>query len=71
MGRFDGQVVIVAFEAAAGALPNADLIVAANAVKRVGTSRRDLYEAIAYLCSPAAEWVTSQVLRVDGGNGVS
>ena len=61
---------ISAFEGAQSALPNADLIVAGNAVKRMGSSR-DLYHAVAYLCSPAAEWVTGQVLRVDGGAGVS
>jgi len=61
---------ISAFEAAQNALPNADLVVAGNAVKRMGTSR-DLYNAIAYLCGPGAEWVTGQVLRVDGGAGVS
>jgi NAD(P)-dependent dehydrogenase (short-subunit alcohol dehydrogenase family) len=61
---------ISAFEAANSALPNADAIVAGNAVKRLGTSR-DLYNAMAYLCSPEAEWVTGQVLRVDGGAGVS
>jgi NAD(P)-dependent dehydrogenase (short-subunit alcohol dehydrogenase family) len=61
---------ISAFEAARTALPNAEQIVAANAVKRLGTSR-DLYDAITYLCSPSAEWVTGQVLRVDGGAGVA
>jgi NAD(P)-dependent dehydrogenase (short-subunit alcohol dehydrogenase family) len=61
---------ISAFEAASDALPNADAIVAGNAVKRMGKSR-DLYDAIAYLCSPAAEWVSGQTLRVDGGAGVS
>jgi hypothetical protein len=41
--------MIVAFEAAAGALPNADLIVAANAVKRVaGASDRLSLEWIRY-----------------------
>jgi 3-oxoacyl-[acyl-carrier protein] reductase len=59
---------ISAFEAATDALPNADAIVAGNAVKRMGTSR-DLYAAIAYLCSPDASWTTGQVLRVDGGAG--
>jgi NAD(P)-dependent dehydrogenase (short-subunit alcohol dehydrogenase family) len=61
---------ISAFEAANRALPNADQVVAGNAVKRMGTSR-DLYQAMTYLCSPGAEWVTGQLLRVDGGAGVS
>jgi 3-oxoacyl-[acyl-carrier protein] reductase len=61
---------ISAFEAANSTLPNFDQIIAGNAVKRVGTSR-DLYNAMAYLCSPGAEWVTGQLLRVDGGAGVS
>lgn len=61
---------ISAFEAANSALPNADAIVASNAVKRLGKSS-DLYDAMAYLCSPQAEWVTGQVLRVDGGAGLS
>ncbi len=61
---------ISAFEAAASALANADQIVAANAVKRMGKSR-DLYDAMAYLCSPGAEWVTGQLLRVDGGANLS
>jgi len=61
---------ICAFEAAKDALPDADQIVAGNAVKRLGTSR-DIYEAMAYLCSAGAEWVTGQLLRVDGGAGVS
>ena len=61
---------IAAFEAAKSALPNADAVVAMNAVKRLGTSR-DLYAAMAYLCGPDADWVTGQTLRVDGGAGVS
>lgn len=59
---------ISAFEAATSQLPNADAMVAGNAVKRLGTSR-DLYAAMAYLCSPDASWVTGQTLRVDGGAG--
>jgi NAD(P)-dependent dehydrogenase (short-subunit alcohol dehydrogenase family) len=61
---------ISAFEAANSSIPNADQVVAGNAVKRLGTSR-DLYEAMAYLCGPAADWVTGQTLRVDGGAGIS
>ena len=57
---------ISAFEAARDQLDDADHIVAGNAVKRMGTSR-DLYEAMAYLCSDDASWVTGQTLRVDGG----
>jgi len=57
---------ISAFEAAVGQLANADQIVAGNAIKRLGTSR-DLYEAMAYLCTDSAAYVTGETLRVDGG----
>lgn len=57
---------ISAFEASAGKIDSADLVVAGNAIKRLGTSR-DLYEAMAYLCSDAAAYVTGQTMRVDGG----
>jgi 3-oxoacyl-[acyl-carrier protein] reductase len=60
---------ISAFEAATSQLANADDVVAGNIVKRMGTSR-DLYAAMAYLCSPDASWVTGQTLHVDGGAGV-
>lgn len=61
---------ICAFEAATAQLPNADEIVAGNSIKRLGTSR-DLYQAMAYLCSDAGDWITGQVLRVDGGADTS
>jgi 3-oxoacyl-[acyl-carrier protein] reductase len=57
---------ITMFEAGRDTLPDPDAAVAGYAIKRVGASR-DLYDAIAYLCSPAAEWITGQTLRVDGG----
>ena len=57
---------ISAFENAKGQLPNAELIISRNAIKRVGASR-DLYNALAYLCGDGASWVTGQTLRVDGG----
>jgi 3-oxoacyl-[acyl-carrier protein] reductase len=59
---------ITAFEGARRALPNADAIVRANAIPRLGTSR-DLYAAIRYFCSDDSGWVTGQTLRVDGGAG--
>jgi len=58
---------ISASEAAKDAVPDAADIVATIAVPRLGTSR-DLYAALAYLCSEAASWVTGEVLRVDGGS---
>jgi 3-oxoacyl-[acyl-carrier protein] reductase len=57
---------ISAFEAAAGALANADEIVAGNAIKRLGTSR-DQYEAMVYFCTDAGSYVTGQTIGVDGG----
>ena len=57
---------ISAFEAAIEQLPNADSIVGSNAIKRMGTTR-DLYGAMAYLCSEQASYVTGQTLYVDGG----
>jgi 3-oxoacyl-[acyl-carrier protein] reductase len=60
---------ISAFEAANGQIANADIVLAGNIVKRMGTSR-DLYAAMAYLCSPDASWVTGQTLHVDGGADV-
>jgi 3-oxoacyl-[acyl-carrier protein] reductase len=61
---------ISAFEAATSQIPNAEAVVAGNAVKRMGTSR-DLYAAVAYLCGPDASWITGQTVRVDGGAGLS
>jgi NAD(P)-dependent dehydrogenase (short-subunit alcohol dehydrogenase family) len=57
---------ICAFEGAKGALPQLEAIVKNNPVSRMGTTR-DLYNAILYLCTDQAEWVTGQNLRVDGG----
>lgn len=57
---------IAAFEAAQRSLPDAEAVVARNAIARLGTSR-DLYSAMCYLCSDDAAWVTGQTLRVDGG----
>lgn len=57
---------ICAFEGAKGAIPQLEEIVARNPIPRMGRTR-DLYGAIKYLCSDAAEWVTGETLRVDGG----
>jgi 3-oxoacyl-[acyl-carrier protein] reductase len=57
---------ICAFEGAKSQLPQLDAIVARNPIARAGTSR-DLYDAMTYLCSDAASWVTGETLRVDGG----
>jgi NAD(P)-dependent dehydrogenase (short-subunit alcohol dehydrogenase family) len=57
---------ISAFEAAKGTIDNADAVVAANIVKRLGTAR-ELYAAIRYLCSDDAAWTTGQTLHVNGG----
>jgi len=61
---------IAAFEAASGALPNAEAVVAGTAIRRLGTSR-EIYQAMVYLCGPGADWVTGQTLRVDGGANLS
>ena len=60
---------ICAFEAAKGALPNAEAVFAGNAIKRIGRSR-ELYDAMKYLCGPEASWITGQTLHVDGGAGL-
>jgi 3-oxoacyl-[acyl-carrier protein] reductase len=60
---------ISAFEGAKSKLPNFQDSLSGNAVPRIGTTD-DLYAGLAYLCSEAAEWVTGQTLRVDGGHGV-
>ena len=57
---------ISAFEGAKSQLPDFEQTLAAYPIRRVGTSR-DLYAALAYLCSEDAAWVTGQTLRVDGG----
>jgi 3-oxoacyl-[acyl-carrier protein] reductase len=61
---------ISAFEAAGGQLHNAGDIVGGLAIGRIGASR-ELYEAMIYLCSDAAAWVTGQTLRIDGGAALS
>jgi NAD(P)-dependent dehydrogenase (short-subunit alcohol dehydrogenase family) len=57
---------ISAFAAASGRLDEADRVIAGNVIRRMGTSR-ELYEAMAYLCSDAASYITGQTLHVDGG----
>jgi 3-oxoacyl-[acyl-carrier protein] reductase len=57
---------ISAFENAKGSIDEADTVVAANIIKRLGTSK-ELYGAIRYLCSDEAAWVTGQTLHVNGG----
>jgi 3-oxoacyl-[acyl-carrier protein] reductase len=41
-------------------------IVQQGMIKRMGTAR-DLYGCLRYLCSDDAEWVTAQILHVNGG----
>jgi 3-oxoacyl-[acyl-carrier protein] reductase len=41
---------------------------ASLALRRVGTPQ-DLADAIVFLCSRRADWITGQVLKVDGGSG--
>ena len=61
---------ISAFEGARSQIPNAENLVASLAVKRLGRSR-DLYDAMAFLCTPEAEYITGQTLRIDGGAALS
>ncbi|MGE0881142.1 MAG: SDR family NAD(P)-dependent oxidoreductase [Acidimicrobiia bacterium] len=60
---------ISAFEGAQSQLGTADSVVAGLAIKRFGKSR-DLYDAMAFLCSQEAEYITGQTLRVDGGSAL-
>lgn len=60
---------ISAFDGARASLDTTQEILAGNAIKRLGTSD-DLYAALAYLCGPAASWVTGQTIRIDGGNAL-
>lgn len=57
---------ISAFDAAADRIPDTDVIVSRNIVKRLGASR-ELYGAMRYLCSHEAAWTTGQTLHVNGG----
>ncbi|MEO6123942.1 MAG: SDR family oxidoreductase [Ilumatobacteraceae bacterium] len=43
-----------------------DAIIAATPMRRLGTAD-DIAAAVLYLCSPAAAYVTGQILAVDGG----
>lgn len=44
----------------------ADVLLARSAVKRL-IEPAEVAEAVAYLCSPAAAWVTGTELTLDGG----
>jgi NAD(P)-dependent dehydrogenase (short-subunit alcohol dehydrogenase family) len=59
---------VIENEATLRQTPSAPLqgLIAKNAIKRSGTGD-DLYGAIAYLCSDAAEWVSGQTILVNGG----
>lgn len=60
---------ISAFEAAQEALDVASEVTEALAIKRIGKSR-ELYDAMAFLLSDDAAYITGQTLFVDGGSGI-
>ena len=59
---------ISAFEAATQEIHESSAVLADLAIKRMGSSR-ELYEAMAFLCSEEAGYITGQTLFVDGGAG--